>query len=162
MLKRSSTPRNVRNRNPGNIEHGDDWEGLAPRQSDERFATFVDAEHGFRAMAKIYMTYARRGIVTLENIIAEWAPPWKLDEHGNYLLDAAGNKIPENDTPAYIAYVSEKLGIPSYDRIDPDDYTDLAWAMAIKEGHEYDYAVAARGVQLAFIPGYKYGQGMAA
>ena len=46
-------PRGIRNHNPGNIDKGADWEGLADDQSsDSRFCVFKDPVWGIRAMAR--------------------------------------------------------------------------------------------------------------
>ena len=33
-------PRGIRNNNPGNIRHSDQWKGLTPEQPDPDFCTF--------------------------------------------------------------------------------------------------------------------------
>jgi|14_taG_2_1085336.scaffolds.fasta_scaffold07330_2 hypothetical protein len=94
-MREQSDVRGVRNNNPLNIEHGDNWDGLADDQLDTRFATFDDAEHGIRAAARILNTYREvHGVNTLSDIIHRWAPP------------------NENDTEAYVKNVSEWANIP--------------------------------------------------
>lgn len=156
-MSKSTTPRNVRNKNPGNIEHRSYvWEGSRDNQTDPRFVQFVDAEHGFRAMARIYMSYARRALTTIEQIIYEWAPPYQKNPDGSYKLDGEGNRIVENDTEGYIDFVTEKLTMNRWDEITQDDYADLAYVMSLKEGGGYTIEQAYRGVPLAFIPNYTY------
>ena len=77
--------RGFRNNNPGNIRHGSKWRGLAPNQNDTAFCTFINVEHGIRAIFKILNTYEKKhNLVTVEDIINRYAPPV------------------ENDTGAYI------------------------------------------------------------
>ncbi len=73
-----STPRGVRNHNPGNIERDarTRWQGQAARQSDPRFVVFTAPEWGIRAMARVLITYQdRHGCNTVAKIINRWAPP---------------------------------------------------------------------------------------
>ena len=90
--------RGIRNNNPGNIRHGDKWDGLAAVQSDTSFCVFQTPEYGIRAMARVLMNYQRRyGIETVRGIINRWAPPV------------------ENDTDAYVDHVAQVVGV------DPDE-----------------------------------------
>ena len=50
-------PRGIRNKNPGNIKLGTDWDGLADEQSDPVFCVFKEAVWGIRALVKILLTY---------------------------------------------------------------------------------------------------------
>jgi len=87
-------PRGIRNNNPGNIRHGDNWQGMSEIQSDIAFIQFDDPVYGIRAMTRIIRNYrARYGFVTVDQIISRWAPPV------------------ENNTQAYIESVADKLGI---------------------------------------------------
>ena len=43
-------PRGIRNKNPGNIKLGTDWDGLAAEQSDPTFCTFSEAVMGIRCL----------------------------------------------------------------------------------------------------------------
>lgn len=87
-----SLPRGIRNNNPGNIRHGDNWVGMADTQKDKSFVTFVDAKYGIRAMVKVFRSYRNRGVVTLGGIISTWAPS------------------NENDTEAYIKAAEKSTG----------------------------------------------------
>ena len=67
--------------NPGNIERGDPWQGLAAQQLHHRFATFEAPEWGLRAIARTLITYydnrvAKDGskIDTVREIVERWAP----------------------------------------------------------------------------------------
>lgn len=122
--------RNVRNNNPGNIEHGADWNGLAEVQLDSRFCTFISPEYGFRAMIKIMHTYKRKyGLDTIEKVIYRWAPPV------------------ENDTDAYVDFVQRNCSITKNDTI--EDYPEVAAAMARMEGWPtIDIELARKGEEL--------------
>ncbi|WP_263079244.1 structural protein [Endozoicomonas sp. Mp262] len=68
--------RGIRNHNPGNIRHGDKWQGLAKSQPDKSFCQFISPEWGVRAMARILINYQKLyGLDTLRKIIYRWAPP---------------------------------------------------------------------------------------
>ena len=90
------TPRGIRNCNPGNIRHGENWEGLHPysNELDNSFCVFISAKYGIRALCKILMTYKKKyGIDTIQGVINRYAPPV------------------ENDTDYYIKHVAQKLGV---------------------------------------------------
>lgn len=83
-----TTPRGIRNNNPGNIEWGSPWQGLVPadRRTDSRFCQFTDAAFGIRALATTLITYQdkRRAadgspIDTVYEAISRWAPPNEND-----------------------------------------------------------------------------------
>ncbi|MBD2782795.1 structural protein [Xenorhabdus szentirmaii] len=94
----------IRNHNPGNIRHGDKWQGLRDTQTDKDFCQFIAPEWGIRAMLKILRNYERKyGYNTIRQMISRWAPP------------------NENDTEGYISYVCGKVGIPSSAVIDVDN-----------------------------------------
>lgn len=98
--------RGIRNNNPGNIEQGENWEGLDLQGTDSRFATFKTPEHGVRAMARTLTTYQNKhGLDTVSGIINRWAP---------------GS---ENNTESYIRSVAGKLGV------DPDETLDVQAVM---------------------------------
>lgn len=95
-----TTPRGIRNNNPGNIEWGSPWQGLVPadRRTDSRFCQFTDAAFGIRALATTLITYQdkRRAadgspIDTVYEAISRWAPP------------------NENDTTAYAKAVAAAI-----------------------------------------------------
>ena len=52
--------RGIRNNNPGNIRHGEKWEGLSDKQTDSSFCIFVSPEYGIRALAKVLLTYYKK------------------------------------------------------------------------------------------------------
>lgn len=102
-------PRGIRNNNPGNIEHRDtvEWKGeIYPQTTklkngaiEDRFCQFESPEFGLRAIARILGNYQRiHDRFSIRMMIHRWAPPV------------------ENDTDAYVSFVSNKVGI------DPDKY----------------------------------------
>lgn len=93
----SSQPRGIRNNNPLNIRIGNDWAGEVSEPTDPQFEQFVSMLYGLRAGFKLlrrYIEHYRRN--TIRRIITSWAP------------------ASENDTEAYIKFVSYHAGI------DPD------------------------------------------
>jgi len=99
----TSTPRGIRNNNPGNIRDSNDkWQGLARIDNDDQFSVFEDATWGIRALASILITYQdRHKLRTIRTIIGRWAPPV------------------ENDTGAYVNAVALACGVAA------DQYIDL-------------------------------------
>lgn len=96
-------PRGIRNFNPGNIRRdGTPWLGTADEQTDPDFVTFIDPEHGIRAMVKILQRYKSYGIDTIHQAISRWAPNT------------------ENDTQAYIAAVCKECSVGPDDKVDLD------------------------------------------
>lgn len=87
--------RGLRNNNPLNIRRNStQWKGLSPVQRDKEFFSFTDAGWGYRAAFITLRNYYRRhGLKTLRQWITRWAPPV------------------ENDTDAYVGFVSSKTGI---------------------------------------------------
>ena len=127
--------RGIRNHNPGNIRHGEKWEGLASEQPDASFCCFTSPEFGIRAMARILINYQRRhGLNTVRGIINRWAPP------------------SENDTGAYVDHVAMALGVAPDDDIQVQDHLDQLLAVIIE--HEnginpYSDALILHGIALA-------------
>lgn len=117
----SKTPRGIRNNNPGNIDKGQPWKGLAvPSQMTEeqraepRFAIFTEPKWGIRAMAKLLMNYqAMHNLRTVDAMIRRYAPPV------------------ENKTEAYVRRVSDAMGLQPDERFSMDDF-DLAKTMVIE------------------------------
>lgn len=118
--------RAVRNNNPGNIRIGQKWQGEmlpanmnAEQAAEKEFEVFATPAAGFRAMATIFETYAKKhGITTVRGAIARWAPPT------------------ENNTGAYVNAVCQHL------RVGPDDHfpflaagamQELCWAISVHE-----------------------------
>lgn len=85
--------RGFRNKNPGNIKYfaGNQWHGQTG-QDDDGFAIFSNAMDGIDAIGEIIDSKKRRGLITVSQIIADYAPHT------------------ENDTAAYIANVLKWTG----------------------------------------------------
>ena len=128
-------PRGIRNNNPGNIRHGQKWQGLAPQQPDKSFATFTSPEYGIRAIAKVITSYdTKYGIRTVRGIINRWAPP------------------NENDTDAYVNAVADSLGVdPDEDIAVENHMAELVAAIVKHENGQQPYSTAQieTGVSMA-------------
>ncbi|WGH28362.1 hypothetical protein 13AC503A_gene0053 [Aeromonas phage 13AC503A] len=101
-------PKGIRRNNPGNLEWGSPWQGLAAKGDypEDRFAAFVDPAYGIRAIAVTLITYqdkrkAKDGsrIDSVREVIERWAPS---DDN--------------NDVPAYAKSVAALL-----DGVGPND-----------------------------------------
>ncbi|MDC9603927.1 structural protein [Xenorhabdus griffiniae] len=118
--------RGIRNHNPGNIRHGDKWQGLCSRQTDKSFCQFIAPEYGIRAMLKILRNYVKLyGDNTIRQFISRWAPP------------------NENNTESYITYVSQAVGVSCHAVIDVNDksiMTALTKAMIQMENGKQPYS----------------------
>lgn len=69
-------PRGMRNNNPGNMDKGPKWAGLAAVQSDSRFCTFISMAYGVRALIDQLVIYETiHGLKTVASKINRWAPP---------------------------------------------------------------------------------------
>lgn len=100
-------PRGIANNNPGNIRHGDQWQGMAKpaEQKDRDFVTFTSASWGIRAMARTLISYKdKHGLNTVRGIINRWAPPV------------------ENNTGAYVNHVAALIGVSPDSQVDVYDY----------------------------------------
>ena len=89
-------PRGIRNNNPGNIRHGENWQGFNPnsRSIDAAFCVFNTPVAGIRALAKVLINYKKLyGLNTVRQIISRYAPP------------------NENQTTAYVQTVAKQLGV---------------------------------------------------
>ena len=119
-----SIPRGIRNNNPGNIRHGNDWLGLSEEQPDRAFCTFVSPEYGLRAIVVILRNYERKyGLRTVGGIINRWAPP------------------NENDTAGYAEHVARRLGVPADEEIDVNEYmAGLVDAIVLHENGVQPYS----------------------
>lgn len=97
--------RGLRNNNPLNIRRNKTaWRGLAANQKDSAFFCFVAPCWGYRAAFITLRNYKKlHGIDTIADWIARWAPPV------------------ENDTAAYVDYVSKKSGLNPDDKINCND-----------------------------------------
>lgn len=103
----TTLPRGIRNANPGNIRHGDQWQGMAKKseQKDSAFVTFTSPTWGIRALARTLISYKdKHGLNTVRGIIGRWAPPV------------------ENDTGAYVNQVAKAMGVGADRQIDVYQY----------------------------------------
>ena len=125
------------NNNPTNIrQSGNVWWGMAPAQTDPDFVQFQQAEYGLRAACKILMSYAGRGLNTVQSIIDEWAPPI------------------ENDSTAYIEDACQRTGYTCDQTLNMSDPTVLASLLKAIVWHEngaqpYDDGTINAAVRLA-------------
>jgi hypothetical protein len=103
MTDPTRLPRGIRNHNPGNIRRvaSVTWKGQSPAQTDPEFVVFAAPEWGIRAIARILLSYRRRGVVTVHDIIHRWAPPAGRGPNGSY----------SNPTDAYVTAVARHMGI---------------------------------------------------
>lgn len=135
-----NTPRGIRNNNPGNIETGANWQGLADPASDGRFCKFTKPVYGIRAIARILITYRdRHGIRTIHDAIARWAPPED-----------------DNPTVAYANHVAAKVGVGPHEPVDLGRYEvarPLVEAIILHENGQQPYTDAQidKGLVLAGI-----------
>ncbi|MDP3848415.1 MAG: structural protein [Pseudomonas sp.] len=162
-MRFDSTPRGIRNFNPGNIDRvpGVRWQGQADDQtSDPRFVIFSGPRWGIRALARVLITYQdkRRAadgsrIDSVREFIERWAP------------------AVENDTNAYAKAAASALGIGSDDEsVDVYRYDTMrALVLAIIRhenglgplpgGQWYGEPIIADGLALAgIVPGVRHGR----
>lgn len=112
----STLPRGIRNNNPGNIKYdGTAWQGSDG--DDGTFVIFVDMGWGCRALSQSLANMEKSGLVTISQIINQWAP---------------GS---ENNTQAYINAVCTDMGIGPDDNL-PMDQGTLAMLMRAIINHE--------------------------
>ncbi len=126
-----TSPRNLRNNNPGNIEYG----GFAQRHgaigSDGRFAVFPDLATGMQAEQLLVGVKGKMGYDTLQSLINNLTPPG------------------ENDTDRYIRDVSSRLGMNPTEKFDWKDRNtrmNIARAIAQEEGMPKAYLGNTPGV----------------
>lgn len=131
-------PRGIRNNNPGNIRHGDNWQGMKEVQTDSAFIQFESPKWGVRAMYRILMNYRKRhGLMTIPQIINRWAPP------------------NENDTDAYIKSAAAKVGIAEnmmhMQALNEAQYRELVKAIIYHENGQQPYSdeLIDEGIALA-------------
>jgi|GEM_PF-1308359 len=101
FLNQAGLPLGLRNNNPGNLRPGDNWKGMTG--TNQGFVVFENIAWGIRAMATdIAGDIKDDKMDTLRKLITTYAPPI------------------ENDTNAYIRYVSDTTGLAP-DAIIPTD-----------------------------------------
>lgn len=104
--------RGIRNNNPGNIE----FAGQDGATSDGRFAKFRTPFEGLRALSRQLLRYydgktTGKPLQSVSDIVGTWAPP------------------NENDTLAYIAHISQMLGVTPDAQINLRDPNVMATMM---------------------------------
>ncbi len=101
-VKAALLPRGIRNNNPGNIrwisQAGRRWRGME-RDDGGGYAVFDTMANGVRALGKQLLKYQERGLDTVREIIATWAPS------------------SENDTGAYVGAVAAALQVSPDEKI---------------------------------------------
>lgn len=116
--------RGERNNNPGNIRHGEPWQGLSAQQTDKDFCQFVSTEYGIRAIYVLMRTYEKKyGLCSIREIINRYAPP------------------KENNTEGYIQRVAKELNVSTEDCVSVSK-KEVAIALA----------TAIVGVELGYQP----------
>lgn len=135
-----SLPRGIRNNNPGNIDRGSPWQGLAKDQSgDPRFAIFESPVWGIRALARVLITYQdKHGLRTIRGIVHRWAPPV------------------ENDSEAYVQQVVRSTGFGAEQQLDLHSYEHMEPLVKAIIQHEngqqpYDKGTIDKGLELAGV-----------
>lgn len=131
------TSRGIRNNNPGNIRHGEPWQGLSKEQTDASFCQFISPEYGIRAIAKILQSYNKRNINSVQDIINAWAPSI------------------ENDTEAYTEAVCKACDFNPVQHIDMTDKLIIECLVKAIIQHEngsqpYSEQTITDGINLAF------------
>ena len=130
-------PRGIRNKNPGNIKLGTNWDGLAAEQTDPTFCIFDEAVMGIRALQRILLTYRfTHKKATIDEIIYRWAPP------------------SENSTDKYVEFVCKKLDKEKDVRLNNsmEDYLPLVKAnIQMENGMQpYDDELLVEGMYKAW------------
>ena len=130
-------PRGIRNKNPGNIKLGTDWDGLAADQTDPTFCIFDEAVMGIRALQRSLLTYRfTHKKATIDEIIYRWAPP------------------SENSTDKYVEFVCKKLNKEKDVRLNNsmEDYLPLVKAIIQMENgmQPYDDDLLVEGMYKAW------------
>ncbi|AVB31232.1 TPA: structural protein [Proteus mirabilis] len=116
--------RGERNNNPGNLRHGEPWQGLSAQQTDKDFCQFVSTEYGIRAIYVLMRTYEKKyGLCSIREIINRYAPP------------------KENNTEGYIQRVAKELNVSTEDCVSVSK-KEVAIALA----------TAIVGVELGYQP----------
>lgn len=136
LSRKKIVPRGIRNNNPLNIRIGNTWLGEVLKPTDPDFEQFVTMEYGIRAAFIILRRYIRRYRKdTITQIISTWAP------------------AAENQTQKYIDFVSDRMGIPSDERIIYEDSETMCSLVAsmceFENGLKIDYGRIQRAYKMA-------------
>lgn len=128
-------PLGIRNNNPLNLRWYStiNWQGQVGQ--NRGFAVFDKPENGIRAATRTLDTYSKRGINTVEKIVATWAP------------------AVENNVEAYISSVCKNSGLNRTQVISKSrgDYLALLKAMIKHENGKQPYldSTILAGIQAA-------------
>lgn len=106
-----------RNNNPGNLEYRGQ-SGAVPEDGEGRFAKFQSASDGVAALVRQLQLYGSRGLDSIKEIVEKYAP------------------ASENDTQAYIAALTKKLGVGANDTLDLNDPGTLSGLVRGISRHE--------------------------
>jgi hypothetical protein len=110
--------------NPFNLrDYNQNWEGQTG--ATEGFVDYEDERSGVRAADKLLENYGKQGVATIRDIVSKFAP------------------ANENDTEAYINFVSEQTGIPSEQPIDMGNAADRRKVLAAMGQMESGYKTDA-------------------
>jgi hypothetical protein len=105
-------PLGLRQNNPGNLRW---WAGV---ERQNGYAKFETMQQGLSAMAQQLVLYGKRGINTLEGIVARYAPAF------------------ENNVKAYVKSLEQQTGFSSSQKLDLNDHATLAKVMKAMIGVE--------------------------
>lgn len=143
-MSKKSQARGIRNNNAGNIrwDNQTQWRGMIGTD-DKGFIIFDTPENGVRAMARILLSYNRRGVNTVQNIISTWAP-----QNG---VDPQTGESYTNNTSSYINSVIQKTGLSQGELVTREDYDKLIPAIIHHEnGYQpYGQTTINRGIAAA-------------
>jgi hypothetical protein len=121
-------PRGIKNNNPGNLVLTTiAWKGKVPnaQNTDGKFEQFTQPLWGLRAMfMDVRGDIEKDGMNTVRKLITEYAP-----KH-------------ENNTAAYIDFVSKKIGLGADTKIMPTNYFGLLKAIIQMENGKQPYSDA--------------------
>lgn len=123
-----TTPRGLRNCNPGNLRLSKDkWQGLRAVQTDKAFFQFETMVHGYRALIRTLQNYRKlHKCQTIADFINRYAP-----------------KI-ENNTSGYIQRVCREMQVPTTYVPDVNDKATMCnFAAAISQVENGTPAVMA-------------------
>jgi hypothetical protein len=113
--------------NPFNLrDYNQNWEGQTG--ATEGFVDYGDERSGVRAADKLLENYGKQGVATIRDIVSKFAP------------------ANENDTEAYIEFVSNQTGIPSEQPIDMGDDDARRRVLAAMGQMESGYKTDAEGI----------------
>ena len=131
----NSLPRGLRNNNPGNIRRSAvRYCGEVVPSQDTAFKQFQSIAWGYRAVFVLLDSYRRRGLLTLRQMIARYAPP------------------AENDTEVYLRQVAQRSGLAPdapVDTLDPEQMVPIVAAMSgVENGRPASRSDVEAGWQL--------------